>query len=276
MEGATAAAQACDILEVPLAAPATTLRAGSPLGSAGQAQVDLRSSVIVLNGVCLAYPARETPALDGVSLEIAPGERITVTGPSGAGKSSLLALLLRFAEPTAGAIEAGGTPLAELDLAGWRGQIGWVPQRPHLFAGTVAANIALGQPDAGRAAIEEAAALAGADEFIEALPRGYATPLGEGGLRLSAGERQRVALARAFLRDATLLLLDEPVAHLDAVTAGEILGTIETLMAHRTVVLVSHGLGWAGPADQTIALDHGRLVPPLVGAGVSHDREGSQ
>jgi ATP-binding cassette subfamily C protein CydD len=277
MEGATAAAQACDILDTPLPAPAKAPMPGSRPGPAGQAQVDLRSSIIVLNGVHLAYPARETPALHGVSLEMRPGERITVTGPSGAGKSSLLALLLRFAEPTGGVIEAGGMPLADLDLAAWRAQIAWVPQRPHLFAGTVASNIALGLPGAGRARIEEAAALAGAAEFIAALPGGLDTELGEGAARLSAGQRQRIALARAFLRDAPLLLLDEPVAHLDAITAGEILGTIETLMAHRTVVLVSHGLTWAGPADQTIALDHGTLVPPmpLVVAGASHDPEGS-
>jgi ATP-binding cassette subfamily C protein CydD len=139
-----------------------------------------------------------------------------------------------------------------------------VPQRPHLFAGTVASNIALGQPGASRAAIERAAALAGAAEFIGALPAGLDTELGERGLRLSAGQRQRIALARAFLRDAPLLLLDEPAAHLDAITAGEILGTIETLMADRTVVLVSHGLTWAGPADQTIALDHGKLAAAVI------------
>jgi len=195
---------------------------------------------------------------------IAPGERFTVTGPSGAGKSTLLALLLRFIQPTAGTIEAGGVPLAELDLAAWRAQIAWVPQRPHLFAGTVASNIALGRPGASREAIEHAAALAGATEFIEALPAGPDTELGERGLRLSAGQRQRIALARAFLRDAPLLLLDEPTAHLDAITAAEILATIETLMAQRTVILVSHGPGWAGPAGQTITLDHGRA--PAVAA----------
>jgi ATP-binding cassette subfamily C protein CydD len=198
-----------------------------------------------------------------VSLAIAPGDRITVTGPNGAGKSTLLALLLRFAEPAAGTIEAGGVPLAEVDLAAWRAQIAWVPQRPHLFAGTVAGNIALGQPGASRAAIEHAAALADAAEFIAALPAGLDTELGERALRLSAGQRQRIALARAFLRDVPLLLLDEPTAHLDPITAAEILATIETKLADRTVVLVSHGPAWIGPASQTIALDHGRM-PALV------------
>jgi ATP-binding cassette, subfamily C, bacterial CydD len=273
VEGAAAAGQACDILEIPLP---TTATAGARLGPGAPAQADLRTATIVLNGVCLAYPGREAPALDGVSLQIAAGERITVTGPSGAGKSSLLGLLLRFAEPTSGEIEAGGIPLAQLDVAAWRAQIAWVPQRPHLFAGTIAANIALGRPGASRQAIERAAAQAGAAEFIAALPDGLDTELGERAARLSAGQRQRVAVARAFLRDAPLLLLDEPTAHLDPITAAEILTTIETLMADRTVILVSHGLTWAGPADQTITLDHGRLVParPLVMAAVNHDRQG--
>jgi ATP-binding cassette subfamily C protein CydD len=267
MEGATAAARACDILDTPLPGPrsagpdpAAPPTAGAGLRPGAGEQADLRSSTIMLNAVCLTYPGRPAPALAGVSLEIRPGERILVTGPSGAGKSSLLALLLRFADPDAGTIEAGGTRLADLDLAAWRAQIAWVPQRPHLFTGTVASNIALGRPEASRAAVERAAVLAGAAEFIAALPQGLDTELGERAGRLSAGQRQRIALARAFLRDAPLLLLDEPTAHLDAITAGEILGTIETLMAGRTVILVTHRPGWAGPADQTITLDQGHLA----------------
>jgi ATP-binding cassette subfamily C protein CydD len=259
MEGATAAGRACDILDTPLPAPRSA-SAGAGLRAGAAEQADLRSSTIMLNAVCLTYPGRPAPALAGVSLAIRPGERIMVTGPSGSGKSTLLALLLRFDDPDVGTIEAGGTRLADLDLAAWRAQIAWVPQRPHLFTGTVASNIALGQPEAGRAAVERAARLAGAAEFIAALPQGLDTELGERAGRLSAGQRQRIALARAFLRDAPLLLLDEPTAHLDAITAGEILGTIETLMAGRTVVLVTHGPGWAAQADQTITLDQGRLA----------------
>jgi ATP-binding cassette subfamily C protein CydD len=262
MEGATAAARACTILETPPPGPTTVL----PRLSTGRpAQVDLRTCTIKLNEACVAYPGRSALALAGVSLEIGPCERITVTGASGAGKTTLLALLLRFAEPTAGVIEAGGMPLADLDLAAWRAQIAWVPQRPHLFAGTVADNIALGRPGASQAVIERAAALAGAAGFIEALPHGYATPLGDRAARLSAGQRQRIALARAFIRDAPLLLLDEPTAHLDAITAAEILAIVETLSAHRTVVLVSHGPGWVGPAGRTITLDHGKLMAPEAG-----------
>jgi ATP-binding cassette, subfamily C, bacterial CydD len=259
MEGVTAAARACDILDIPL--PATGPTAGPGLGPGARPRADLRSSTILINGVRLTYPGREAPALAGGSLAIRPGERITVTGPSGAGKSSLLALLLRFAEPDAGTIEAGGTPLPDLDLAAWRAQIGWVPQHPHLFTGTVAENIALGQPGASRAAIGRAAGLAGAAEFIATLPDGLDTELGERAARLSAGQRQRIALARAFLRDAPLLLLDEPTAHLDPVTAGQILRTIETLMTGRTVVLVTHRAGWpSGVADQELTLDHGHLT----------------
>ena len=285
MEGVTAAGRACEILDTPLPGAAlvtasTEQPAGPGPGSGPPAQADLRRDLIFLNGTSLVYPGRDAPALDRVSFVIRPGERIALTGPSGAGKSSLLALLLRFAEPTGGRVEAGpagapgsdiaatdiaatdiaATDIAAFDMAGWRRQIAWVPQRPYLFDGTVASNIALGRPDASPADIAEAATLAGAAGFIGSLPQDYRTPLGERGARLSAGQRQRIALARAFLQDAPLLLLDEPVAHLDPLTARMITSTIEQLMAGRTVVLITHGLGWAGGADRTLLLDHGRLV----------------
>ncbi len=264
MEGVTAAGRACEILDTPVLQAAAP-PAGRGLGSGPPAEADLRRDVIFLNGTSLVYPGRGAPALDRVSLAIRPGERIAVTGPSGAGKSSLLALLLRFAAPTGGRIEAGppggpGTDIAAFDLAAWRRQIAWVPQHPYLFDGTVATNIALGRPDASPADIAHAATLAGAAEFIGSLPGDYAAPLGERGARLSAGQRQRIALARAFLQDAPLLLLDEPAAHLDPLTARVIIDTIERLMAGRTVLLITHGQGWLGGAGRTITLDQGRLV----------------
>ncbi len=178
-------------------------------------------------------------------------------GPSGAGKSTLLALLLRFAAPTGGAIGVGRADLARVEPDQWRDQVAWVPQHPHLFAGTVAGNIALGRPGADLAAIRRAARLAGAAEFIEALPGGYDAAVGERGLRLSAGQRQKLALARAFLRDAPLLLLDEPTAHLDPASARQVAAAIETAFAARTVILVSHGADLAAAASRVIRLEHG-------------------
>ena len=253
-EGTAAADQVMDILSVP--EPAASAR---PRRTARQTKVDLSTQPVVLADVSLRYPDRDAPALAGLSIAINPGAHVAITGPSGAGKSSLLGLLLRFADPTGGTIAVGLQDVQEIPLAAWRRQIAWVPQRPYLFAGTVAANIALGDPDAAPDAIARAAHLAGAEAFIASLPRGFDTVLAERALALSAGQRQRIALARAFLRDAPLVLLDEPAAHLDAATASEIMVTIETLMADRTVLLVSHH---ACPNVSTVLrLDRGRLSP---------------
>ena len=254
--GTVAAQRALDILDQPAPAAGPSPQAPSP------DTADLRTQPVTLTGVVLRYPGRTAAALDGVSLTISPGDRVVLTGPSGAGKSSLLALLLRFCEPTVGRIDVGGTDLAAIPVRSWRDQIAWVPQRPYLFAGTVAENIALGMPDATPDAVRQAARLAGAEEFIDALPGGFSAHLPERGLILSAGQRQRVALARAFLRDAPLVLLDEPTAHLDPVGARQIMTVLETLMAGRTVILVSHGIGHAEvPASRVLRLDHGTLVP---------------
>src|SRR5262249_30195743 len=156
---------------------------------------------------------------DGFDLELRPGETTALVGPSGAGKSTVVDLLLGFVAPTAGRITVGGVDLAECSLDGWRRHIAWVPQRPGILRASVAENIRLGRPAARAAEVRDAAALAGADAFVQALPDGYATLVGDGGRTLSAGERRRIALARAFVRQAPLVLLDEPTADLDPTSA---------------------------------------------------------
>jgi ATP-binding cassette, subfamily C, bacterial CydD len=253
VEGATAAGRVFEILGSPLPA--------DPPAETADRLPDLRGHPIELHEVALTYPGRPVPALKAVSTAISPGERIVLTGASGAGKSSLLALLLRFTEPTAGRITIGGTDLAAIPVSSWRQQIAWVPQHPYLFAGTIAENIALGAPAAPAGAIATAARLAGAEPFIACLPGGLDAQLGERGLTLSAGQRQRVALARAFLRNAPLVLLDEPTAHLDPATASEILSVIDTLMAGRTVLMISHHQHPQIRADRILRLEGGTLVP---------------
>ncbi|MDA2808520.1 thiol reductant ABC exporter subunit CydD [Nocardiopsis suaedae] len=218
-----------------------------------------------LEGVGLTYPGRDGPALTGVDLEVPAGRRILLAGPSGSGKSSLLSLLLRFIEPTEGRIlavpadGAGGLPLDRVDPAAWRSRLAWVPQHPYLFDDTVAGNIRLGAPDADDDAVRRAAELAEADAFVRELPEGYATPLGERGARLSAGQRQRVALARAFLRDAPVVLLDEPTAHLDPENAAAVRTAVARLLEGRTGVVVAHDTGWAAHVDETVPVRAGRL-----------------
>jgi ABC-type transport system involved in cytochrome bd biosynthesis fused ATPase/permease subunit len=203
------------------------------------------------------------PSAPTGTASVSPGDHIIVTGPSGAGKSSLLALLLGFASPSSGAITAGEAALAHIDAGLWRAQIAWVPQHPHLFAGTVTSNIALGQPAPRRADIVAAACLAGADDFIRRLPDGYDTTLTEGAHSLSAGQAQKIALARAFLRQAPVLLLDEPTAHLDPASAEALMTAVQTRLADRTVILLSHqAVPRADRATRVVALDQGRLRRP--------------
>jgi len=254
-EGAAAARDVFEILDT----PALNTFLTTPAPAVPGRRVSLHTDTIILSGVSLAYPGRDHRALAGVNLTIRPGDRITLAGPSGAGKSSLLAVLLRFAEPTGGRIEAGGVDLTSIPVADWRRQISWIPQQPYLFTASVADNIALGQADATPQAIARAAQAAGAAEFIEQLPAGYATEVGERGLRLSSGQRQQIALARAFLRDAPLLLLDEPTAHLDAVSAHRLEEAIATLMADRTVIQVTHSQNQTRDIGRLLTLDHGAL-----------------
>lgn len=253
-EGGAAAENIFQILETPL--PRATQAAAGPACPRTPVP-DLRRAAISLDEVTVTYPDRDHPALTRLSLTVSPGELIMLTGASGAGKTTVLRLLLGFIEPASGTVSAGGTDLATIPIDPWRAQVAWVPQHPRLFQGSVADNIALGQPGAARAAITRAARLAGADTFIESLPRGYDTRLGERAARLSAGQRQQIALARAFLRDAPLLLLDEPTAHLAPAASAAIDGVIGGPLAGRTIIVATHRLAGAGTASQVITLDGG-------------------
>lgn len=248
-EGLAAAERVFEVLETP--APPSGTRTDVP---------DLARATIRLEGVTVAYEGREAPALDRFSLTIHPGETVALTGPSGAGKSTILAVLLGFVRPDAGRVLVDWQDLAEFDLDAWRSHIAWVPQRPYLFTGTVADNIRLGRPDATDEEVRLAARAACAEEFIDALPQGFDTPLGECGAGLSAGQRQRIALARAFLRDAPLLLLDEPTSNLDLESETAVVEAVRRLAAGRTVVLVAHRPALTALADRVVRVEPAGVV----------------
>ncbi|WP_051740641.1 thiol reductant ABC exporter subunit CydD [Kitasatospora sp. MBT66] len=222
---------------------------------------EARTARLRLEGVTVHHPDRAAPALADVSLTVHPGEHLALVGPSGAGKSTLLALLLGFVTPGAGRVLVDGTDLAALDPDAWLAQVAWVPQRPHLFATSVADNIRLGRPDATDAEVRAAARAACADGFIAALPQGYDTVLGEHGAGLSAGQRQRTALARAFLKDAPVLLLDEPTAHLDPESEAAVTGATAELMRGRTAIVVAHRTGLLPHADRILTVRDGTVGP---------------
>jgi ABC-type transport system involved in cytochrome bd biosynthesis fused ATPase/permease subunit len=219
-----------------------------------------------LEGVSFAYPARRGKVLDRVDLELRPGETVALVGPSGGGKSTIASLLLRLAEPTRGRVAVGPVDLAACDAESWRAQIAWVPQHPTIFRGTVADNIRLGDASADDARVRAAAELAGAAAVIGGLPNGYETVVGEGGRPLSAGEVQRIALSRAFLRDAALVILDEPTANLDPASAALVRDAVEGLGAGRTVLLIAHRPEFAALADRVVHLRKGRIVEPAAEA----------
>jgi ATP-binding cassette, subfamily C, bacterial CydD len=210
---------------------------------------------IRLERVSFAYSSRPDLVLDELDLELLPGETLALVGASGTGKSTVANLLLRFADPLAGRITVGGLDLAECRTDVWRRLIAWVPQHPTIFRGTVADNIRLGAPRASAVRTREAAMLAGADRFVRALPRGYETIVGDGGRPLSAGERRRIALARAFLPEAPFVILDEPTADLDPLSADVVAEAVERLRPGRTVLLIAHRTGLVHRADRVVSLD---------------------
>ncbi|MEV7879763.1 thiol reductant ABC exporter subunit CydD [Streptomyces sp. PvR018] len=213
------------------------------------------STRLELEGVTVRHEGRTEPSLDAVSLTVEPGETVALVGPSGVGKSTLLNVVLGFAVPDEGRVRVGGRDLAELDPERWRSRIAWVPQRPHLFAGTIAENVRLARPDADDAAVVAALRDAGAYDFVAELPDGERTLLGEDGSGLSAGQRQRLAIARAFLADRPLLLLDEPTASLDGETEAGIVDAVRRLAAGRTVLLVVHRPALLAVADRVVTLE---------------------
>ncbi|MFI6374015.1 thiol reductant ABC exporter subunit CydD [Streptomyces sp. NPDC050546] len=238
-EGLAAAEEIFEVLETPVpAAGAEPVPAGA----------------LAFEGVTVRYPGRSADAVADVSLTVEPGETVALVGPSGAGKSTLLSVLLGFVRPAEGRVRAGGVDLADADLDQWRSRIAWVPQRPHLYAATIAENVRLARPDADDDAVRRALGDAGALEFVDALPEGVETVLGEDGAGLSAGQRQRLALARAFLADRPVLLLDEPTAALDGATEAEVVAAVRRLAAGRTVLLVVHRPALLGVADRVVRL----------------------
>lgn len=210
--------------------------------------------------VSFAYDDGRRPALSDISLTLPYGYTTALVGETGAGKTTVANLLLRFIEPDSGTIMVGGVELSAVALPLWRSLVGWVPQAPHLFHGTVAENIRLARPDAGMDDVVAAARAANAHDFILSLPQGYDTPIGEQGARLSGGQRQRVAIARAFLKNAPFLVLDEATANLDAASEAAIRDALARLMRGRTTLIIAHRLGFVYDAQQVVVMEQGRIV----------------
>ncbi|MFE3083226.1 thiol reductant ABC exporter subunit CydD [Streptomyces albidoflavus] len=239
-EGLAAAEEVFAVLETPV--PHTGTQA--PPGGA-----------LAFEGVTVRYPGRDAPAVREATFTVEPGETVALVGPSGCGKTTLLQAALGFVAPAEGRVTVGGTDLAEVDREQWHQRIAWVPQRPQLFAGTVAENVRLARPDASEAEVARALEQAGAREFVAGLPAGAETELGEDGAGLSAGQRQRVALARAFLADRPVLLLDEPTASLDGASEEAVVEAVRRLAVGRTVLLVVHRPALLAVADRVVRLD---------------------
>ncbi|AAM73042.1 MAG TPA: thiol reductant ABC exporter subunit CydD [Chlorobaculum sp.] len=252
MEGVTASKEMYEILDRSKEIPKA--------GSRELTATDISSQPIVFEGVDYRFPGSDKPALDSVSFAIEPGTVTALTGPSGAGKSTLLNLLLRFIEPADGTISLGDRKTQEFNLDSWYRQIAWVPQHPFLFNATIRENLLMARRDATPDEIDNALKQAGLLDMVRSLPDGLETMIGEQGARLSGGEAQRLSLARAFLKDAPVLLLDEPTSHTDPILEAQLRKAMEKLMQGRTVVMIAHRLESIRNADRIVVLDRGRLV----------------
>ncbi|KUH38710.1 MULTISPECIES: thiol reductant ABC exporter subunit CydD [Streptomyces] len=252
-EGLSAAEEVFAVLETPVREGGTAVLPAGPVR-------------IALDAVTVRHEGRAKPSLDRASLVVGPGETVALVGPSGVGKSTLLDVVLGFTAPESGSVRIGGVDLADLDPERWRERVAWVPQRPYLFAGTLADNVRLARPDADDDAVRAALREAGAD-FVGELPDGVGTVLGEDGAGLSAGQRQRLALARAFLADRPVVLLDEPTAALDGGTEEAVVRAVRRLTAGRTVLLVVHRPALLAVADRVVALRSGTPEDRPAAAG---------
>ena len=255
-DGLAVAERMFELLDAPAA-----VGAGGPMLAPNPATWQVR-----LEQISFSYPSRPGRVLDRFDLELSPGEVVALVGESGAGKSTVAALLLGLLSPTSGRITVGDVDLSDCELDAWRRLVAWVPQHPTLFRASVADNIRLGDPEASPRAVREAAALAGADEFIRALPDGYATLVGDGERALSPGERRRIGLARAFVRDAPLVILDEPTADLDPRSVAIVADAVRRLQDARTMLVIAHRPELVQSADRLVRLVDGVAVPEYVGS----------
>jgi ATP-binding cassette subfamily B protein len=237
-----------------LRTPTTTPAAPSPIDP-GRLRGHIR-----FEGVRFAYASTGLTAMEDLDLDVQPGEVVALVGTTGAGKSTLVKLVARFYDPTEGRVLIDGMPLDQLDLPAYRHQIGYVPQEPFLFSGTIRSNIAYGRPDASDLDVERAARAVGAHEFVATLPHGYHTPISEQGGSLSAGQRQLLSLARAQLVDPVILLLDEATANLDLATEARVQAAMGLVARGRTTLLIAHRLQTARAAQRILVVEEGRVV----------------
>ncbi len=250
MEGKVAAQRLFEILETSLPNSVQDTSQKRPI----------HPPTIRFHNVTYTYPGKDNPAATDINLTLLAGTHTALVGRSGAGKSTLVNLLLRFIEEQSGHITVNDIPLSELPVEVWRESIALVPQRPYLFNDSILANIRMARPGASEQDIQEAAQLAGAEEFILQLPDGYETQIGERGARLSAGQAQRIAIARAFLKDAPLLILDEPTSSLDPKSELLIRQALGQLMQQRTVLIIAHRYNTIASAEQIVMLNNGKIA----------------